>query len=129
VGVARQAVEPVFLSGALHDQQGAGEEGKAYKVWRAVLLAELEDTDGAQRDGGYGRIAAQLRVDVGVPAAHVVAVAVQVAEARVELVTRHSDQSVQQVQQLRCPVQILHNRVEKRRLYSKSILFHYMSQI
>jgi hypothetical protein len=44
-----------------------------------------------------------LRVVVGVPAAHIVTLAVQVHEAGVELVPRHRDQTVQQIQELRRP--------------------------
>ena len=37
-----------------------------------LLLPELEYPDGAQRDAGHGRVAAQLGVRVTVPPTHVV---------------------------------------------------------
>ena len=78
-GVPGEAVEPVLLRGALHEEERAGEEGEADEL-AALLPPEFEDAHAAQRDGGDGRVAPQLWVRVRVPSAHVVAVPVQVQE-------------------------------------------------
>ena len=104
-GVSGEAVEPVLLRGALHEQEGAGEQREADEL-AALLAPELEHPHAAEGDGGDGRVAAQRGVRVGVPAAHVVAVPVQVEEGGVELVPRHGDEAVQQVEQLGRPVQV-----------------------
>ena len=105
--VPGQTVKPILLSRALHQEQRSGKEWESDKVRRAVLFPELEDSDSAKGNGGHRRVSAQLWVNVCVPAAHVVAVAIQVHETRVEVVPGHGNQTMQQIQKLRCPVQIL----------------------
>lgn len=106
-GVTRKAVKPVLLGGPLHQQKRAREQRESDKIRRTRFAAELKDSDGPERNGGHGRVPPQLGVNVGMPAAHVVALAVEVHEAGVELVTGHGDQTVQQVEKLRRPVNVL----------------------
>ena len=105
--VAGKTMEPVLLSSTLHQKKRSGEERKANKIGRTVFLSELENSDGSEGDWSDCRISSQLRVDVCVPAAHVVAVSVEVHEARVEIVPSHRDQPMQQVEKLRRPVEVL----------------------